>query len=94
VHPVACKNQLDGGSVMGLGDAMYEEMIYGDGQLLNGHSFQYRLPLLYDLPPRFTSIRVRGPRSRDQHSVSTIPGVKWPIAHKNGERVPTPRTWA
>lgn len=24
VHPVACKSQLDGGSVMGLGDAMHE----------------------------------------------------------------------
>ena len=43
---------------MGLGDAMYEEMVYGDGQLLNGDSFQYRLSLLHDLPPRFISIMV------------------------------------
>src|SRR5262245_53558592 len=65
VHPISCKSQLDGGSIMGLGDAMYKEMVYGDGQLLNGDSFQYRLPLLHDLPPRFTSIMVEnhdGPR--------------------------------
>ena len=43
---MACKESARRGSVMGLGDAMYEEMVYGDGQLLNGDSFQYRLPLL------------------------------------------------
>jgi CO/xanthine dehydrogenase Mo-binding subunit len=80
VHPVACKSQLDGGSVMGLGDAMYEEMLYGDGQLLNGDSFQYRLPLLHDLPPRFTSIMVEnhdgpgplGAKGMSQTAVSPI----------------------
>jgi CO/xanthine dehydrogenase Mo-binding subunit len=80
VHPVACKSQLDGGSVMGLGDALYEEMLYGDGQLLNGDSFQYRLPLLHDLPPRFTSIMVEnhdgpgplGAKGMSQTAVSPI----------------------
>jgi CO/xanthine dehydrogenase Mo-binding subunit len=62
IHPIACKSQLDGGSVMGLGDALYEEMVYSDGQLLNGDSFQYRLPLLQDLPPHFTSIMVEESR--------------------------------
>jgi CO/xanthine dehydrogenase Mo-binding subunit len=80
VHPVACKSQLDGGGVMGLGDAMYEEMIYGDGQLLNGDSFQYRLPLVHDLPQRFTSIMVEnhdgpgplGAKGMSQTAVSPI----------------------
>ena len=58
VHPQACKGQLDGGAVMGLGDALYEEMVYGNNQLLNGDPFQYRLPLLEDLPQHFDSVMV------------------------------------
>jgi CO/xanthine dehydrogenase Mo-binding subunit len=80
VHRVSCKSQLDGGSIMGLGDAMYEEMVYGDGQLLNGDSFQYRLPLLHDLPPHFLSIMVEnhdgpgplGSKGMSQTAVSPI----------------------
>jgi CO/xanthine dehydrogenase Mo-binding subunit len=80
VHPVSCKSQLDGGSIMGLGDALYEEMVYGDGQLLNGDSFQYRLPLLHDLPPHFMSIMVEnhdgpgplGAKGMSQTAVSPI----------------------
>ena len=96
VHPVACKSQLDGGSVMGLGDAMYEEMVYGDGQLLNGDSFQYRLPLLQDLPPRFTSIMVEnhdgpgplGAKGMSQTAVSPIaPAIANAIYDAVGVRI-------
>jgi CO/xanthine dehydrogenase Mo-binding subunit len=96
VHPVACKSQLDGGSVMGLGDAMYEEMLYGDGQLLNGDSFQYRLPLLHDLPPRFTSIMVEnhdgpgplGSKGMSQTAVSPIaPAIANAIYDAVGVRI-------
>jgi CO/xanthine dehydrogenase Mo-binding subunit len=96
VHPVACKSQLDGGSIMGLGDAMYEEMVYGDGQLLNGDSFQYRLPLLHDLPPRFTSIMVEnhdgpgplGAKGMSQTAVSPIaPAIANAIYDAVGVRI-------
>ena len=96
MHPVACKSQLDGGSVMGLGDAMYEEMVYGDGQLLNGDSFQYRLPLLQDLPPRFTSIMVEnhdgpgplGAKGMSQTAVSPIaPAIANAIYDAVGVRI-------
>jgi CO/xanthine dehydrogenase Mo-binding subunit len=96
VHPVACKSQLDGGSIMGLGDAMYEEMVYGDGQLLNGDSFQYRLPLLHDLPPHFMSIMVEnhdgpgplGSKGMSQTAVSPIaPAIANAIYDAVGVRI-------
>jgi CO/xanthine dehydrogenase Mo-binding subunit len=58
IHPLSCKSQLDGGAIMGLGNTFFEEMIYRDGQLLNGNPFQYRLPLLQDLPEKFLSLMV------------------------------------
>ena len=58
VHPQSCKGQLDGAAIMGLGGAMYEELIYGDNQLMNGDPLQYRLPLLEDLPEHFDSVMV------------------------------------
>ena len=58
IHPLSCKSQLDGGAIMGLGNTFFEEMVYRDGQLLNGNPLQYRLPLLQDLPEKFFSLMV------------------------------------
>lgn len=40
---------------MGLGISLFEELLYQDGQLQNADAFQYRLPLLGDIPERFHS---------------------------------------
>ncbi|HEY3304256.1 MAG TPA: xanthine dehydrogenase family protein molybdopterin-binding subunit [Candidatus Binatia bacterium] len=53
LHYPSAKGQVEGGAVMGIGHALYEEVIYQDGQLMNGDPFQYRLPVLEDLPPEF-----------------------------------------
>jgi CO/xanthine dehydrogenase Mo-binding subunit len=58
IHPVGCKSQLDGAAIMGLGNAMYEEMVYQDEQFLNGDDMQYRMPFLEDIPEGFISIMV------------------------------------
>lgn len=38
---------------MGMGIALTEDLVYADGQLLNGDPFQYRLPLIDDVPEWF-----------------------------------------
>ena len=58
IQPEACKGQLDGAAVLGLGNTLYEEMVYQDGQLLNGDPLQYRLSLLHNLPAEFYSVMV------------------------------------
>ncbi|MBI4200246.1 MAG: xanthine dehydrogenase family protein molybdopterin-binding subunit [Chloroflexi bacterium] len=55
INPVSCHAQLDGGAVMGLGDTLFEEVVYGQGHMENGDAFQYRVPLMHDLPEAFFS---------------------------------------
>ncbi len=61
IHYPSARGQVEGGAVLGLGLALFEEMLYQDGQLQNGDPFQYRLPLMRDLPRPFsTSIVEKG----------------------------------
>ena len=46
--------------MMGLGMAMREELIYEDGNLINGSLFDYRVPRTTDLPPLRTVLVERG----------------------------------
>jgi CO/xanthine dehydrogenase Mo-binding subunit len=55
IHYPSAKAQTDGGAVMGFGHALFEETVYQDGQLQNGDPFQYRLPLMKDIPEQFYS---------------------------------------
>jgi CO/xanthine dehydrogenase Mo-binding subunit len=55
IHYPSAKAQVDGGAVMGFGHALFEETIYQDGQFQNGDPFQYRLPLMKDIPDGFYS---------------------------------------
>src|SRR4029453_16800234 len=55
IHYPSAKAQTDGGGVMGFGHALFEEAIYQDGQFQNGDPFQYRLPVMKDIPQNFYS---------------------------------------
>ena len=55
IHYPSAKAQTDGGAVMGFGHALFEETIYQDGQFQNGDPFQYRLPVMKDIPENFYS---------------------------------------
>ena len=41
--------------MQGLGNALFEEMLYEDGQLLNSTLLDYHVPSIEDLPERFVS---------------------------------------
>ncbi|MPZ12816.1 MAG: molybdopterin-dependent oxidoreductase [Chloroflexi bacterium] len=41
--------------IIGIGAALTEELHHEDGQLLNADAFQYRLPLMGDIPEAFAS---------------------------------------
>lgn len=80
IHYPSAKAQVDGGAVMGFGHALYEETIYRDGQFQNGDPFQYRLPLLEDLPVEFCSSMLEkgdgpgpfGSKGMSQTSIVTV----------------------
>ncbi|HEY7061357.1 MAG TPA: xanthine dehydrogenase family protein molybdopterin-binding subunit [Chloroflexota bacterium] len=51
IHHLSARRQVEGGLIMGLGNALFEELRYEEGQLQNADAFQYRLPILRDVPP-------------------------------------------
>jgi CO/xanthine dehydrogenase Mo-binding subunit len=60
INPVQCHAQDEGAAVFGLGQALFEDLAYQDGQLLNGSLIDYRLPRFTDLPPTFITFVMEG----------------------------------
>ena len=51
INPLLVDGQIQGGIVQGLGQALYEEVVYDEhGQLLTGSLMDYALPRAADLP--------------------------------------------
>jgi len=60
INPIQCHAQDEGAAVFGLGQALFEDLAYQDGQLLNGSLVDYRLPRFTDLPPTFITFVMEG----------------------------------
>lgn len=58
INPLHCRGQEEGSVVFGIGHALYEQLVYRDGQLVNPNLVDYRLPRFRDLPRSFHSIIV------------------------------------
>ncbi|MEO8595644.1 MAG: molybdopterin cofactor-binding domain-containing protein [Candidatus Solibacter sp.] len=50
VNPEHLRNQVEGGVIMGLGGALFEEVRFGQGKILNTHLKEYRVPRFADVP--------------------------------------------
>ncbi len=50
LHQRSAEGQVEGGAVMGFGLALCEELVHQEGQVLNADAFQYRLPLMTEIP--------------------------------------------
>jgi CO/xanthine dehydrogenase Mo-binding subunit len=60
INPQLVEGQDIGAAMMGLGMAMREELVYEDGNLMNGNLFDYRVPRTTDLPELRSVIVERG----------------------------------
>lgn len=60
INPQLVEGQDIGAAMMGLGMATREELIYEDGNLMNGNLFDYRVPRTTDLPELHPVIVERG----------------------------------
>jgi CO/xanthine dehydrogenase Mo-binding subunit len=96
IHFPSAKAQVDGGAVMGFGHALFEETIYQEGQLQNGDPFQYRLPVMIDIPENFYSSMLEnedgpgpfGSKGMSQTSIVTVaPAIGNAIYDALGVRV-------
>jgi CO/xanthine dehydrogenase Mo-binding subunit len=61
LNPLGCRQQLAGAVITGIGQAMFEEIAYDNGQLINPNLVDYVLPSLNDMPVVIDPIAVETP---------------------------------
>lgn len=61
INPTLCEQQLSGAAIMGIGHALFDELVVDQGQLVNGTLLDYQLPSIKDMPEQLTPIVVEHP---------------------------------
>lgn len=61
INPRHCEQQLQGAALMHLGLTMFEEMIFDEGQLVNGSLLDYQVVSIKDMPEAIRPIIVQVP---------------------------------
>lgn len=61
INPRQCDLQNEGSMLEGLGAAVFEEMVFDQGQPINGSLIEYMLPSMEDQPAKFQSLLVETP---------------------------------
>lgn len=61
VNPALVEQQLTGAALMGLGHALFDQLVFDEGQIVNGTLLDYQLPSLRDMPDRITPLVVESP---------------------------------
>jgi CO/xanthine dehydrogenase Mo-binding subunit len=51
IHPVLAAGQIEGGVAQGVGYALYENIVWKDGRMMNGQMTNYIMPTSADVPP-------------------------------------------
>ncbi len=61
ISVLGCRQQLAGAAITGMGQALFEELVYENGQLINPNFVDYVIPSLGDMPATIESILVEVP---------------------------------
>jgi CO/xanthine dehydrogenase Mo-binding subunit len=61
INPLGCRQQLAGAAITGIGQALFEEIAYDNGQLINPNLVDYVLPALGDMPDVIDPICIEMP---------------------------------
>jgi CO/xanthine dehydrogenase Mo-binding subunit len=95
VNPLGLQGQVEGGVMMGLGNALTEEFIMQDGYVVTDHLARYRVPGIM-LTPEITSILVEHPTAEGPYgakgvgevsSIPTTPAITNAIFNAVGVRI-------
>lgn len=84
VNPLRVKQQNEGNMIFGLGPALFEELTYDAGQVVNPNLSDYMIPSILDIPQRLTSSAVESDlEDADVHGVGemTVPPLAPAIAN-------------
>ena len=95
INPLGLQGQVEGGIMMGLGNALTEEFIVENGMVFTDHLARYRMPSIM-LTPEITSIIVEHPVSTGPYgakgvgeivSIPTTPAITNAIYNAVGVRI-------
>jgi CO/xanthine dehydrogenase Mo-binding subunit len=93
VNPRQCELQTEGSTMFGLGQALFEEMVYDDGQLTNPNLSDYMIPSFEDVPESLSTEVLEAPGSSEMHGIGetsvppTAPAVANAVARAVGVRI-------
>ena len=76
ISPIRVRQQNEGNMIFGLGQALFEELTYDSGQMVNPNLSDYMIPSILDIPARLTSSAIESSDpDADVHGVGemTIP---------------------
>ena len=62
INPDLVKAQMEGGLIQGISSAIFEQMVFKDGQMQNPSFVDYRIATTVDLPKKVTSIIIEEPQ--------------------------------
>ncbi len=69
IDPLGAQHQCEGCLLFGVGNALFEELVYADGQLVNGSLADYMVPTLEDLPTDRSFDLVEDPERPEPHGL-------------------------
>jgi len=56
INPMHAEGQLEGSAYQGLGQALYEELMVNEGQVMNPTFLEYKIPTAMDMPVLSTAL--------------------------------------
>ena len=87
INPVLAAGQIEGGVAQGIGFALYENVVWKEGRMMNGQMTNYIMPTSMDIPPiprflRGNSVRAAAPpaqkASASCRSMARLPRLPTP----------------
>ena len=51
IHPVLAAGQIEGGVAQGIGYTLFENVVWGNGRMVNNQMTNYIIPTAADIPP-------------------------------------------
>lgn len=72
INPMIVEGQIRGGTAQGIGNALYEDLVYNeDGQLLTGSLMDYTIPTAAEIPP----IEIAHLETPSPHTLGGVKGM-------------------
>ena len=74
INPIHCDLQVLGASLFGVGQALFEELVWDEqGVLVNPNLSDYMIPSFLDVPVKFDKTMLETPGSIDVHGLGETP---------------------